>query len=338
MSKEKERDMNAEDAGKKGKKKKEKVKKSVGREILEWVLTILVAVIAALVIRSFVFELVRVDGDSMDDTLADGEIMFVSKYEYSTTWLCTPFQSNNAKERATRITTFGNPKLLDVVICRYPVRGDVNFVKRVVGMPGDTVELREGYLYIDGKQVEEEKNIEGITLVYRGIEEDPNEPIVTNPYTYPAYYVPKKGDTAVIRADESRKGGFALYLNGSKWERNRTCLVLDADGKTLKVYTQNKDDDSKEKDGNKLASSSVVETVISWDGKIMKPAEFMANYPELLEKELTVDENYYFVMGDHRCNSRDSRSSDVGVLQRSQIIGHAKRVVYPFSNFWRGIE
>ena len=60
------------------KKKKEKEKKSLGREVLEWVLTILVAVVAALVIRSFIFEPVRVDGSSMNDTLQDGDIMFVS--------------------------------------------------------------------------------------------------------------------------------------------------------------------------------------------------------------------------------------------------------------------
>lgn len=331
MSEKFDRDVNAEDAGKKGR-KKEKVKKSVGREILEWVLTILVAVVAALVIRSFVFELVRVDGDSMDDTLADGEIMCVSKYEYSTTWLCTPFQSNNAKERANRITTFGNPDRLDVVICRYPVRGDVNFVKRIVGLPGETVELREGYLYINGKQVEEEAKIEGIKDEYR-------KRFYTDGYSFSEYYVPKKGDTAVIRKETLQKDGFALYLNGSEnpWNRKRACLVLKADGKTLKVYTQNKDESSKEKDGNQLTDNKV-ETVISWDGQIMKPAEFMEKYPELLDKELAVDENYYFVMGDHRNNSRDSRSEDVGVLQRSQIIGHAKRVVYPFSNFWHGID
>ena len=62
----------------------------MGQEILSWVLTILAAVVAALVIRSVIFEPVRVDGGSMDDTLADGEIMLVSKYDFSSTWLCLP--------------------------------------------------------------------------------------------------------------------------------------------------------------------------------------------------------------------------------------------------------
>ena len=74
------------------KNKKEKKQKSLLRNIIEWVATILAALLIALVIRSFVFELVRVDGHSMDNTLADGEIMLVTKYDYSTTWLSMPWR------------------------------------------------------------------------------------------------------------------------------------------------------------------------------------------------------------------------------------------------------
>ena len=130
----------AENGENKKQKKKAKEKKTVGQEILSWVLTIVVAVIAALLIRSFLFEPVRVDGHSMDDTLADGEIMFVSKFDYSSTWLSFFWQNDEAKEKAPRITLGGDPKRFDVVICRYPGRGDTNFVKRVVGLPGDTIE------------------------------------------------------------------------------------------------------------------------------------------------------------------------------------------------------
>ena len=57
--------------------------------------------------------------------------------------------------------------------------------------------------------------------------------------------------------------------------------------------------------------------------------------PELSEKTFTVDEDYYFVMGDHRNNSNDSRA--VGAIERSMIIGHVRRVLYPFSS-WCGVE
>ena len=106
------------------KQKEEKKKKSLTREILEWILTIVVAIAIALPIRAFGFELVRVDGESMDNTLANGEIMFVTKYDYASTWLSFPWQDDESKEKATRITTGGNPQRFDVVICRYPGRGD----------------------------------------------------------------------------------------------------------------------------------------------------------------------------------------------------------------------
>ena len=198
------------------KQKEEKKKKSLTREILEWILTIVVAIAIALPIRAFGFELVRVDGESMDNTLANGEIMFVTKYDYASTWLSFPWQDDESKEKATRITTGGNPQRFDVVICRYPGRGDTNFVKRVVGLPGDTIEIRDGYLYINGDRYEE-------------------------PYI----------------SDEYRSG----RLN------------------TFGPYT--------------------------------------------------VPAGEYFVMGDHRNNSNDSRSQ--GTISRDMIIGHVRTVLYPFS-------
>lgn len=114
-------------------KKKEKVKKTPMQELREWIVTLAVALVIALVVRGFIFEPVRVDGSSMANTLADGEIMFVTKPEYIT----------------------GDPQRFDVVICHYPDRGNTNFVKRVVGLPGDTVEVKGGYLYVNGDQYEE---------------------------------------------------------------------------------------------------------------------------------------------------------------------------------------
>lgn len=227
MSEEKQEKMNPENmnqdtADRKTRRgKKEKEKKTVGQEILSWILTIAVALVAALLIRSFIFEPVRVDGHSMDDTLADGEIMFVTKFDYSSTWLSFFWQNDETKENAPRITFGGNPNRFDVVICRYPGRGDTNFVKRVIGLPGDKVELREGYLYINDELYEE-------------------------PYIN----------------DDYRTG----HLN------------------TFGPFT--------------------------------------------------VPEGQYFVMGDHRNNSNDSRSQ--GPIDRNMIIGHVRQVLFPFGN-WRGV-
>ena len=83
-------DADASGSDKKKSKRKEKVKRPLWREILSWILTLLAAVAAALVIRSVIFEPVKVDGESMLDTLQNGEIMLVSKYDYSSTWRCLP--------------------------------------------------------------------------------------------------------------------------------------------------------------------------------------------------------------------------------------------------------
>ena len=145
----------AADAGAKKKKGKEKEKKPLWREILEWVLTIVVALAIALPIRIFLFEPVRVDGHSMDDTLADGEVMFVSKTDYASFWLAMPWWSAEQKESARRFVIGGEPERFDVVICRYPNRGGTNFVKRVVGLPGDRVSILDGHLFVNGERYEE---------------------------------------------------------------------------------------------------------------------------------------------------------------------------------------
>lgn len=117
---------NVENTEKPKRGKKPKKKKSLKREILEWVLTLAAAVAIALLIRTFVFEPFRVEGSSMADTLHNGEIMFVTKFDYLA----------------------GDPDRFDVVICHYPNRTE-DFVKRVVGLPGDTVSVSGGLLTVN---------------------------------------------------------------------------------------------------------------------------------------------------------------------------------------------
>ena len=126
--------------------KKEKEKqKTLQQKIMSWVWTILAALVIAFALRMFVVELIRVDGTSMTNTLQNGEIVVVSKLAYLT----------------------GEPQRNDIVICRYPNRVDstINlgaamaidfhtlFVKRLVALPGDTVQIYNGKLYVNGEVV-----------------------------------------------------------------------------------------------------------------------------------------------------------------------------------------
>ena len=109
----------------KGKKKK-KAKKSFWGEVREWAVSLLVAVVVVLFLQNFVFTLIRVDGQSMMTTLLDGERLFVTVADVK----------------------FGSISRDDVVICHYPNRGNTFFVKRAVGVPGDTVYRKEGVTHI----------------------------------------------------------------------------------------------------------------------------------------------------------------------------------------------
>ena len=161
--------------------KPEKVKKPFKQEVIEWGATLLVAFILASLIRMFVFEPVRVDGNSMYPTLHHNEIMFVSKWDYGTAFLGVPFTN-----LGVHFAVGGEPERFDVVVCNYPNRytdtgSRQNFVKRVIGLPGDTIEIKNGYLYVNGAKVEEK-------FLHERMRKD------FGPYTVPAEHYLLMGD------------------------------------------------------------------------------------------------------------------------------------------------
>lgn len=108
-------------------------KKSFFKELLSWLKELAIAFVAVALVCIFLIQPVRVEGTSMCDTLQNGEIMLVTKPEY----------------------LFGDPAFGDVVICRYPGRGLEIFVKRVMGLPGDVIEIRDNVVYRNGIAVDE---------------------------------------------------------------------------------------------------------------------------------------------------------------------------------------
>lgn len=103
------------------------------RAAMEWARSIALALAAVLIVRGFVFTVVRVDGRSMADTLLDGDLAAVTLWDMRT----------------------GAPRRGDVVICAFPGERTLS-VKRVVGLPGETVEIAGGVTYIDGRPLEED--------------------------------------------------------------------------------------------------------------------------------------------------------------------------------------
>lgn len=162
---------------------------SIRGEIFSWIRCFAVALAVVLLVRFFLFTMIRVDGHSMDQTLNDGDRLFVTLLDMR----------------------IHGPSRYDVVICTYPGE-DHLCVKRVIGLPGDTVEIIDGATYVNGELTDED---------------------------------------------------FVLY-------------------------------------------------------------------PALRDmEEITVPEDHYFVMGDNRGNSKDSRDTRVGALERSAIHGKVRAIFWP---------
>ena len=99
--------------------------------------------LVVLLLRSFVFEPFRIPSDSMMPTLLDGDFIIVNKYTYG---LRLPVLNR-------KIVAMGEPQRGDVVVFRYPPDPSVNFIKRLVGLPGDHVEVHDNLIFINGKEV-----------------------------------------------------------------------------------------------------------------------------------------------------------------------------------------
>ncbi len=100
--------------------------------------------LVVLLLRSFVFEPFRIPSDSMMPTLLDGDFIIVNKYAYG---LRLPVINR-------KILEVGEPRRGDVVVFRWPVDPSTNFIKRLVGLPGDHVEVRDNRIMINGRPVD----------------------------------------------------------------------------------------------------------------------------------------------------------------------------------------
>jgi len=103
------------------------------KEIRVWTRDLLIAIGLALVIIVFLYQPVKVEGTSMAPLLSDQERIFINKFVYR----------------------FEPIERSDVVVFWYPLDHTKSFIKRVVGLPGETVEIRQGTLYVNGKVVPE---------------------------------------------------------------------------------------------------------------------------------------------------------------------------------------
>lgn len=176
-----------------------------------------------LIIRSFIFEPFRIPSGSMMPTLLQGDYIFVKKYAYG---LRLPVIEK-------KIVETGDPQRGDVVVFRLPSEPNVNYIKRVIGLPGDEIVYERHRLTVNGEPV--------------AVKRDAEHPVASSP----ARFVEQLGD------------------------REHAILVTDPDN-------------------------------------------------AMRDGMYTVPDGHYFMMGDNRDNSRDSRF--IGAIPESHLVGEAVRI------------
>ena len=117
--------------------------------ITEWVKTIVYALLLAGIIRTLFFQPFWIPSSSMKDTLLVGDFLFVNKMAYGYSKNSCPFSMCPFSGRIL----FTEPKRGDVVVFKNPSDGR-DFIKRLIGLPGDRIQVRQGLLYINDKPVE----------------------------------------------------------------------------------------------------------------------------------------------------------------------------------------
>lgn len=214
---------------------------------LEYTAGLFPVIAIVFLLRSFLFEPFRIPSGSMLPTLHIGDFILVNKFDYG---IRLPVTN-------TKILPVGSPQRGDVVVFRYPVDPSVDFIKRVVGVPGDKVEYRNKVLYING--VEQKQ------------------------------------------------------ANARDWVDDSTMVTLSERDETLGKVTH---------------LTAVDPRRPAWvhpGALIRKPSE--CSYSET-GFVCTVPENSYFVMGDNRDNSEDSRYW--GFVPDENLVG---RAVFIWANF-----
>lgn len=106
---------------------------------------LIVAIVLALIIRSFVVQPFRIPSGSMMNTLLNGDYLLVTRFNYA---IKIPFVDKE-------ILRTGEPGHGDVIVFKYPKDVSQDYIKRVVGLPGDTIEIRNKQLFRNGRLVKE---------------------------------------------------------------------------------------------------------------------------------------------------------------------------------------
>ncbi|MEO8151084.1 MAG: signal peptidase I [Bacteroidia bacterium] len=311
-------------------------KKSKGRE---WLDAIVFAVVAATIIRTFLMEAFTIPTPSMEETLMVGDFLFVSKLNYGPripqTPLSLPFIHNEIFGKKSylekphldyhRLPGFSKVKNNDIVVFNYPgmpgepddarpVDKKTHYIKRCIGIPGDSLKIIDGVVYINNKEVPFPKRAQKIYKVYsRGFMFDKetltelgvtnwdmgqfdNDILMMTPAAADDLAQRTNIDSvkSVFQAKEYPENRIYCYDSLHQWNMdNFGPIYLPKRGDNIPISYKN--------------ISIYRRAITKYEGNTLeeKDGKILINGKEATAYQFKMD--YYFMMGDNRYNSLDCR-------------------------------
>jgi signal peptidase I len=293
-------------------KKKKKTKEATGPVSAFWGLfkTLGIAVGIAIVVRTFLFEPFSIPSASMYPGLLVGDYLFVSKYSYGYSNYSYPLSPDLYKGRILE----GQPTRGDVVVFRQPANTSKDFIKRIVGLPGDRIEYRGGILHINGKPVRRrlEKKAWGfVDFVYR------DDGSVVKQFGRPAQQLVVGVLYREWLPGETASAGHHILLCGRGVRIPFTLFDEDED------WRNQPENANKPKNQGPLArwvrGQLSLRANRDWQNSCGRQGD-----PEARNERFPpVRKGHFFMMGDNRDNSTDSRLT-LGQVPFANLIGRAE--------------
>jgi signal peptidase I len=129
------------------------IKQQQGESWGELAKTVIYAGLIAIVIRTFFFQPFNIPSASMEATLLVGDYLFVEKFSYGYSRYTFPFGGWPFGDKMQGRYFAHEPTRGDVIVFKYPQDNSTDFIKRLIGMPGDTIQMKQGTLYINDKAI-----------------------------------------------------------------------------------------------------------------------------------------------------------------------------------------
>lgn len=313
----------------------------------EWVDSVLFAVIVVVIVRSFFFDMFRIPTPSMEKNLMVGDYLFVSKLHYgyrTPLTLGVPFTQiylPGVRLPHTRLPGFSEVKRGDAVVFNYPrdrhpVDRKMHYIKRVIGMPGDTLSVRDKVVHINGQALPMGRGMQQQWNVFKS---NPRVRLsaarlddigIDSAWARPTRNPNLVQVTATKRAAEALEQwpyidrvepsvieeplGYTLYPGGRGYTRdNYGPIPIPEKGRTVQLTDKNWE---------------VFAPVIrEYEGhSVSHPAEGVFMIDGERRDTYTFEQDYFFMMGDNRDSSEDSRFW--GYVPMDHVVGKAVMIYF----------